>query len=240
MFIFIYILVGLVSLPILFVLGYLLAAYLLKRIAVNTRKRHENQDVEIYVFSNGAHTDICFPVKTIHQDWRKFIPTDKFEQTGFEYIAFGWGDKGFYFDTPTWAELKLSTGLKAVFSLSESTMHVVYHPDKQFEDNKFYHSLVVSPAQYRILVDYIKKSFDYDQNGDIIHIPFAGLPAYSHMNDQFYEARGRYHFFKTCNCWVNTGLKKAGIKTAVWTPFADAVFHHLPVEKNKKIVSIAK
>lgn len=50
-------------------------------------------------------------------DWSQKIPFSqtKGKSTDFNYIAFGWGDKGFYLDTPTWADLKFSTAFKAAF-----------------------------------------------------------------------------------------------------------------------------
>ncbi len=38
-------------------------------------------------------------------------------------------------------------------------------------------------------------------------------------NDDFYEALGSFSCFKTCNSWVNSGLKESDIKACLWTPF---------------------
>ena len=43
-----------------------------------------------------------------------------------EYLAFGWGDKGFYLDTPEWSDLKASTAFKAAFALGNSAMHTTF------------------------------------------------------------------------------------------------------------------
>lgn len=32
------------------------------------------------------------------------------------------------------------------------------------------------------------------------------------INDAFYDAKGKYSFFETCNTWANDGLKEAGQK----------------------------
>ncbi|HOB24230.1 MAG TPA: DUF2459 domain-containing protein, partial [Kaistella sp.] len=60
------------------------------------------------------------PVKTPEIDWSQQIPfkTTLSKRTDFKYLAIGWGDKGFYLDTPTWADLKFSTAFKAAFWLS--------------------------------------------------------------------------------------------------------------------------
>ena len=71
--------------------------------------------VDIFILSNGVHTDIVVPVKNDTFDWSKQI---KFEHTKAKdstakYVAMGWGDRGFYLETPTWADLKASNALKA-------------------------------------------------------------------------------------------------------------------------------
>ena len=43
-------------------------------------------------------------------------------RVGDRYVAIGWGDRGFYVDTPTWADLKLSTLCNALFVPSESVL----------------------------------------------------------------------------------------------------------------------
>jgi len=44
-------------------------------------------------------------------------------------------------------------------------------------------------------------------------------------NDVFYEARGRYHMFFTCNTWANNALKKSGLPAALWAPFDKGIFY---------------
>jgi hypothetical protein len=52
-------------------------------------------------------------------DWGKELPFDNTisKRYDFSYVSFGWGDKGFYLDTPSWAELQPSTAFVAAFGL---------------------------------------------------------------------------------------------------------------------------
>ena len=75
---------------------------------------------EIYLSTNGVHLDIIIPKKYLSE---KLIDGLIFHDRA-EYIAFGWGDKGFYLDTPTWADLTFSTAVSAMFLKGESAMHV--------------------------------------------------------------------------------------------------------------------
>ena len=46
-------------------------------------------------------------------------------------------------------------------------------------------------------------------------------------SDVFYEARGSYNLFATCNEWSGARLRKAGVRTGVWTPFAQSIMWRL-------------
>lgn len=210
---------------VLFVAYYVIGSKVLKLIVVNPNPSTQQSEIELWVISNGAHTDICVPLQNEWMDWTNFIDLSHFKSCEAKYISFGWGDKGFYFDTPTWAELKASTALKAAFKLSSTTMQVVLHED--VPQSKWTKSLKISTKQYQNVIHYIQNSFDLNEQDAIIPIEFAGLPAYEQMNYKFFEAKGKYHFLKTCNCWANNVLKVAEIKTALWTPFAKEVFYHL-------------
>ena len=103
-------------------------AFLLSKITINSNADHQSKDVSIYIKTNGVHTDIIVPVKNEIKNWSsqiKFENTKSKDSTA-EYLAFGWGDKGFYLDTPEWSDLKASTAFKAAFALGNSAMHTTF------------------------------------------------------------------------------------------------------------------
>ena len=173
--------------------------------------------------SNGVHTDLVLPIKNKYQDWSKQVPfTHTLSQDSVvNFMAFGWGDKGFYLDTPTWADLKMSTALNAMFSLGSSAMHVT--PYQTMNENESCKKVTISAAAYQKLVQYIQASFWSAQDGQFQNI----TGHHYHHYDSFYHARGSYSLFKTCNTWANQGLKHCGVKTSVWTPFDKGIFYHL-------------
>jgi uncharacterized protein (TIGR02117 family) len=204
---------------------YLLLALVLTIIPVNNSFQETKKGITIFVQSNGVHTDLILPVKNNIFDWSTKIDPEDFEinEKRFNYISFGWGDKGFYLNTPTWADLKFSTGFKALFLAGPSCMHVGYINEKPSPDKRT-HEINISQEQYKTLVKFIDDSFQKDKNGQYVIIPGHH---YSGTNDNFYEGAGSYSFYKTCNVWTNCGLKEAGIKTATWAPFAESVLYHL-------------
>jgi uncharacterized protein (TIGR02117 family) len=204
---------------------YFVFALFLTLIPVNNSFKPAESGVKIFVQSNGVHTDLILPVKTNICDWAQKIDPEDFEINNrpFKYISFGWGDKGFYLNTPTWADLKFSTAFNAMFLGGPSCMHVYYETEKP-DLNERSREIKISEEQYKTLVKFIDASFQKDKDSSYILIPGHH---YSGTNDNFYEGNGSYYFYKTCNVWTNSGLKEAGVKTAVWAPFDKSVLYHL-------------
>ena len=136
-----------------------------------------------------------------------------------KYVAFGWGDKAFYLETPTWDELRWNVAIRAAFVKSETAMHVTQHYGK----SESWIELNICEEQFHIMIKYMMNSFDKNDEGHIIEIENTGYTDY----DFFYEATGNYTIFKTCNNWVNIGLKKSHIKTSIWSPFDYGVLYQL-------------
>lgn len=98
---------------------YLLSAYTLSHMSTS-REIVPDADIAIYILTNGVHTDLVVPVRTEQIDWSARIPFSNTtgKDTTAQWLAFGWGDKGFYLETPTWADLKASTAFKAAAIIS--------------------------------------------------------------------------------------------------------------------------
>lgn len=205
------------------VIIYVILGLVIPYIPVSAKDDGQKKEIPIYIYTNGVHTDIVMPVKNDLQDWSRKIPfgNTKSKKTDYQYIGIGWGDKGFYLDTPTWADLKFSTAVKAAFWLSDSAMHCTYYNTlKEGDDCKM---IMISRNQYQNLVKFVEDKFDRDQNGNFVLIP---TNAVYDDNDAFYDAKGTYSFLYTCNTWANNALKAAGQKAALWTPSDFGIFQH--------------
>ena len=170
---------------------------------------------EVFLTTNGIHLDIVIPKEDLSEELKKDLKL----RTQAKYIAFGWGDKGFYLETPTWADLAFSTAFKAMFLKSESAMHITSY----FKRYETWKKIEICPAQLNNLMVYINGSFKKNDLGRKILIPQSGYSNY----DDFYIGNGSYSIFKTCNVWVNMALKKAAIQTSVWSTFDVGVLFHI-------------
>lgn len=181
----------------------------------------KNKDITIYIRSNGVHTDICMPTLTAQNDWLKTIDLNDYAyRENREYIAIGWGDKGFFLDTPTWGELKVSTAVEAIFLPSPTAMHVELLNEP--EVNEAIRKVKISKKSYRKLVAFVKSTFLMKNNQPIV-ISNCGYGE----TDNFYEAYGNYHMFNTCNVWTNDAMKSASIPTSIFSIFPQGNIMHL-------------
>lgn len=200
---------------IVFVLLYILFSLVLSAIPASAKTFPGAKDKRIYLYSNGVHLDIILPVGLIPIKLREQLQ----HNPDATLLGIGWGDKGFYLDTPTWAELSLVVAVKAMFLPSPTAMHVTEHLTKSAN----WSSVEVSQEQLDVLIDYIGQYFSLDKEGRLQEIEDAGYTP----QDRFYEAEGNYSCFKTCNTWVNNAMKEIGVKTAVWTPMDKGVLRYV-------------
>lgn len=180
---------------------YLAAAAILGRIPVNTGWTEPADGITIFVQTNGVHTGIVLPDGPGR--WR----------------AFGWGDRDFYLNTPTWADVRPSTVVAALAGSGQTLVHVdrlgPFRPDENWRP------LRLRPAEYARLRTTIAATL----------MPGGrAIPGYG-PDDSFYPARGHYSAFVTCNVWVSRGLASAGVRTGLWTPFESDVMRWVPVAR---------
>ena len=203
---------------------YFSAAWILGGIAVNRDFAPPADGIEIAISSNGVHTDFVVPVQHAAMDWRPWFPASNFAAvpSSTTHVAFGWGDKGFFLEVPEWKDLTFKVAFNALVLDGEAAMHVTLLD--RIPQGSGVRRFRVSEEQYRELVSHLVDSFRLDAAGRPIHV---GAPGYFEQ-DTFYEATGNYGPVNTCNEWTGVGLRKAGVRTGVWTPFEPLVMKHLP------------
>lgn len=192
---------------------YVIVSLILTSITIDRKTTSETLDKTIYFNTNGIHLDIIIPKNDIDSLLLKGInsgPDDK-------YLSFGWGDKDFYLNTREWKDLTFKTAFKALFLNSKTLLHVTRYRTKYVE----WKEIKISAGELQKLNHYILQTFKTKKDGMKIILKNKG---YSN-NDDFYESKGSYSVFKTCNTWVNAGFKESGLKACLWTPFDFGLLH---------------
>lgn len=203
---------------------YLFFAFVLTVIPAHRDFREAKEGVDLYLVSNGVHVALCFPLRESTIDWSACLDLHRFGGRAgrAQYLSVGWGERAFYLNTPAWSDLTFTTAARAAFLPSPAAMHttLLHHAPRP---GRLVRSVRISRSQLEVIEQFI---FSYlkQENGKAVLIDPSRYPAYG--GDLFYEAHGAYTLFRTCNTWTNQALKKAGIKTAVWTPFDRSVLYH--------------
>jgi uncharacterized protein (TIGR02117 family) len=204
--------------------GYIGIAVVGALIPINSDFTSPSEGVTIYVTTNGFHTGLVIPVQHRRDKCFQVLNSSNFAQKygEYRYIGFGWGDRDFYMASYNSGFPSAITVLDALFQPSETLMHVDFYTNSLRTDESV-KAIVISQEQYEKLVDQVDASF-HKQDEQYQWLAQAGYGP----DDYFFKAKGKYHLFNTCNVWTGSVLRKAGIKTSLWTPLESSVFFHLP------------
>jgi uncharacterized protein (TIGR02117 family) len=203
---------------------YLAAAFFGGLIPVNASWQEPEEGVAIFLRTNGVHTWVMVPTVTPQMDWRPMIEAAHIKRPDLsgDYLAFGYGNREFYLNTPTWADLSPRTAFLALFGSGPSLVHVEHERDPR--PDEYQSRILISHAAYGRLVSYLRKSIKLDARGRTVPVLGRGYGA----TDIFYEAVGPYNAFFTCNEWTGAALRTAGVRVGLWTPFAQSITARFP------------
>jgi uncharacterized protein (TIGR02117 family) len=187
----------------------------------NNPSATDNCEFKVYVSGGAMHVNLIVPVQTPAFDWRNQL--DLQGMTPQAYLQFGWGDRIFYAETPSWQEVSLTSALRALFGWQNaSALFVkVYATVPKIPDEEL-KCLRLDRADYLKLMQFLQTSFATDARGGKITIKRS-----QDNQSSFYAATGYYSILKTCNSWTAEALDTANVNTPLWTGLAPAVMLHL-------------
>lgn len=177
------------------------------------------EGIEIMVGTNGVHTELVMPLVTGVKDWRRDFPRGDIAAPDrpYTHVAVSWGEREVFLNTPTWADLRPGTALRALWG-GHALLHVAHYArPAPGPDNR---PLRLTGAQYARLVRRIEAALPASHQR-------RRYPGYAD-HDVFYAALGRYDWRRTCNQWTSDTLAAAGVKTGWWTPLAGGVMKWIP------------
>lgn len=180
--------------------------------------RQASDGVTIYVVSNGIHTDLLLPATAGPIDWRALVRPRDIADPRFanrRWLAFGWGDRDFYLNTPSWDRIDPARVLRAATGSGSTVLHVEYRTEPARAGDVY--RIVLRPEEYRRLAGFVRATFA------------GGAARHGYgRHDAFYPARGGYSAIRTCNAWTGEALRHAGVRVGRWTPFPVSVTALLP------------
>ena len=200
--------------------AYFLLGWIGSSFPVNRDFRETDDGVEILIATNGVHNSVVMPVRAEGLDWHRVFPPGDLGNPyrPYTHVGISWGQREVFLDTPTWADLSPMLVLRVAVMGGEGLMHVEHWVNPQ--PSEHYRPLRISRAQYRRLVRALLRDLPPPEQR-------RSYPGYG-AQDVFYDARGTYTLYLTCNEWVGESLRRAGILTGAWTPFESSVMKWVP------------
>lgn len=204
--------------------------------STNLAKNQSQNEIELYITSNGFHTDIVIPIERSNNFFISLAKDSTLrlfleKSNAYKWLGVGWGDKGFYNESYHGNFPSFSACLNAALLPSETLMHIDFYK-YDLKEGKNCKKIKLKQEEYQKLLQHIQESFrtvrEETENQTLTDIEFIRLPQKGYSeSDFFFEAKGNYHLFYTCNSWTNEALQKANQKTACFAPLAHTILYHL-------------
>src|SRR3954467_4963519 len=102
---------------------YLAAGAIGGAIPRNAGWQEPEDGITIYVATNGIHTGLVLPARAEGVDWSPLVRPDHIADPRYagRWLWFGWGERDFYLNTPTWREVSPRTVVHALIG-SDGTL----------------------------------------------------------------------------------------------------------------------
>lgn len=201
-----------------FLIGlFFLAALLGSIFPANNGWQEPDEGVELFVETNGVHVSLIIPMQAAGEDFSDIIrPSDlKYPEIYGTHAMIGWGDDAVYRSGESWAKVRIADILNAATGSEQTLLHVYHRTNPRAASHR--RALRVTQTQYRYIAREIRATFRLNADRGS-----AASSAYGD-NDLFYAATGRYSAVNTCNEWVGSLLRGAGVRVGRWTPFSGGV-----------------
>lgn len=202
-------LTALISLPILYFLASLLGAV----IPGANPQIDGGATTRIGLLRGPIHYDLVLPLTPDLRTSFAFAAADGVPvlDTRAQYLVVGWGAKGFYTTTGSYADLNLPALWSAVTG-DDAVLHLDVAGDLTAMPGLIW--LPLTDTQQAALVAKITTTFATTTALPIR--PFG-------QTDAFYPAHGDFNLFHTCNDWLGETLRAAGLGFGIWTPTPQSV-----------------
>jgi uncharacterized protein (TIGR02117 family) len=187
----------------------------------NYAEQIDSYDQLAYVIDHGIHTAVVVDAKPLSA---KLGLSDTLFG-GFKYIEIGRGDAGFY----QGEDETISVTLKALFLSTPAVLHLSAYnklPAKKFPLSQVI-DIKLSKSAMEKLLNAIVSDFSFDKGRAIELAPGRD------KDSRFFQSKGSYHLFYTCNNWTADVIEQADYPISHWWSFfSDSVMDQLEDVQN--------
>jgi hypothetical protein len=114
------------------------------------------------------HTNLIVPVRTAVFDWSKHLDLDSVggrSAKDYRYLQFGWGDRIFYMETPSWFQMSIPSAIRALLLQNPSAIFVKGHPTVPHYPGESLKCVSLGNNDYLALMKFIESTFQQDHQG---------------------------------------------------------------------------
>ncbi|EBA17556.1 hypothetical protein RSK20926_07457 [Roseobacter sp. SK209-2-6] len=127
------------------------------------------------------------------------------------WLVLGWGAKDFYTTSGDYGDITLKAIGRGLFGDSSVLRADVLG---RIDPHLDLPEIAFSEGEYAAFLKALDASFARGSDGVIQVLQHPGLT----QSDRFFEARGRFHLFRTCNTWIARMIRASGRRFGLWTP----------------------
>lgn len=152
----------------------------------------------IYLIKQNWHTGIILKKENINSE---IFPSIKdFPNT--DFLDIGWGDKEFYLHP----DFDFELAFKALFYPTTSVLRIegINSINNYLNISDAAVEIKISKSSFDKLCSFIQETFNKNEDKNIL------ITQRNKGRIKYYEAKGKYSIFNTCNTWIAKGLKHAG------------------------------
>jgi uncharacterized protein (TIGR02117 family) len=203
--------------PLLLAGVYFLGALVGSFIPSNSDWREPNRGIPIFVETNGVHVSLIVPMSAAGEDLSDLIRPEHLYNTDLygTHAMVGWGHARVYRKAQTWGDVKSGDIGSAIIGSDDTTLHIYHLIDPRPAPHR--KRFLVSQREYQSIIGSIRSTFRLTPDGQS-----KAYPAYG-ANNLFYDSKGHYSAYTTCNEWTAAVLRQAGVRIGIWTPMPGGV-----------------
>jgi uncharacterized protein (TIGR02117 family) len=208
---------ALIGWPLLMIGLYFVLALAGSFIPANSDWKEPDQGIPIFVETNGVHVSLIVPMSAAGEDLSDLIRPEHLIDVDLygTHAMIGWGHRNVYRNARTWGDVRSGDIASAIIGSDETTLHIYHLIDPRPAQHR--KRFLVSQTQYRSIIASIRSTFEFTTAGRS-----TAYPAYG-PNNLFYDSKGHYSAYTTCNEWTGAVLREAGVRMGIWTPMPGGV-----------------
>jgi uncharacterized protein (TIGR02117 family) len=170
-------------------------------------------DPAVYVCDSFVHTDIVLQMRDADADLAKVFGFEAWQGLAAnQQVAIGWGDFRFFTEVPTFRDITPGVLFSVLTGQNPTALRV--GPTAVNETTEGCVRVPADAAARKALYQHVAETLKRDAADEPVVLKQAAA------DEIYFDAKGTYSPFRTCNQWTADGLAAAGLRHSRFSPFS--------------------